>query len=77
MTTTAITIDMIDATTGRKVRLTADTVGEALSLIRTHYSHAVDVTGSWSGCGGEYDERQIVADDSDDAPVIATLRRPA
>lgn len=73
----SITIDMIEAGTGRMMRLTADTIGDALRLIRIQYPYALDITGDWAGCDGDREERQIVADDADDAPVIATLRRPA
>jgi hypothetical protein len=73
----AITVTLIDSTTGCETKRTVSTLAEALTLVRAQYPDAVDVTGDWAGCGGEYEERQIVADDSDDAPTIATLRRLA
>ena len=73
----AITVTLIDATTGYEIKRTVSTLADAMTLVRAQYPDAVDTTGDWAGCGGEYEERQIVADESDDAPVIATLRRLA
>ena len=73
----AITVTLIDSTTGHEIRRTANTLAEAMTLVRAQYPAAVDVTGGWAGCGGDHEERQIVADDSDDAPVVAVLRRAA
>lgn len=72
-----ITIGMIDAGTGAAVELSAATLEAAMAIVRAAYPAAVDVTGSWAGCGSGTEERQIVADDSDDAPVVAVLRRAA